>query len=241
MVRSETPTTAPDVMNRLNEISFNRSRYLTEHQPPKKAPPRFDRSRGMNAYRLIFLVLLMGLGGPGVAQPSLAPPGEAQLWQWLRSGEAVALIRHALAPGTGDPASFSLTDCATQRNLSAKGREQAQAIGKRFRRNGIQQARVYSSNWCRCLDTARLLALGTVQPFDGLNSFFRDRSAEPERSAATRRLIREHSAHGKPPLVLVTHQVNITALTDVFPSSGEIIVVQPADSALRVLGRIQND
>ncbi|MGD8958196.1 MAG: histidine phosphatase family protein [Chromatiaceae bacterium] len=205
------------------------------------AVPKLTGAEKMNIFRLTFLVLLMGLGGSSVAQSSSAPSSPSQLWEWLRGGDAVALMRHALAPGTGDPANFTLGDCATQRNLSDKGRQQARAIGERFRRNRIQQARVYSSRWCRCLDTARLLGLGEAQPFDGLNSFFRDRSAEPKHSAATRRLINEQRVRGKPPLVLVTHQVNITALTGVFPSSGEIIVVRPTESGLSVLGRIEND
>ena len=84
------------------------------------------------------------------------------------------------------------------------------------------------------------LSLGRVEPFDGLNSFFRDRSAEAEHTAATRALIDQRTAPGEPPLVLVTHQVNITALTGVFSSSGEIIVVRPTAAGLQVLGRIEN-
>ena len=198
----------------------------------------------MNMFRLMLLVLLLGLGGFGVAQPRNQPSSkaldEAQLWQRLRSGEAVALLRHALAPGIGDPANFRLGDCDTQRNLSGEGREQARAIGERFRRNGIKQAQVYSSRWCRCIDTAQLLALGEVKPFEGLNSFFRDRSTAPEQTTKTRALMNECSARGEPPLVLVTHQVNITALTGIFPNSGEIIVLRPTDAGLRVLGRIDN-
>ena len=149
-------------------------------------------------------------------------------------------MRHALAPGTGDPADFTPGVCSTQRNLSEEGRQQAHAIGERFRRNGIEQAQVYSSRWCRCLDTAELLNLGIVQPFDELNSFFRDRSTKPEQTVATQALINERSARGQPPLVLVTHQVNVTALTGIFPSSGEIIVLERTETGLRVVGRINN-
>jgi broad specificity phosphatase PhoE len=163
---------------------------------------------------------------------------EAALWAALRSGEAAALMRHALAPGTGDPAGLDIDDCGTQRNLSDRGRVQAAAIGQRWRANGIASARVYSSRWCRCLETARLLELGPVQPFDGLNSFFRDRAAEPERSASVLALIREQTRRGGPSLLLVTHQVNITALSGVFPDSGETIVVRPNGTDLELLGRI---
>ncbi len=186
------------------------------------------------------LLMLLTIIGSLVVLPSSAVADEQQLWQALRSGEAAALMRHALAPGTGDPANFDVDNCATQRNLSDRGRQQARDTGARFRQNGIQQAQVYSSRWCRCLETARLMALGEVSPFEGLNSFFRNRSTEPEQSAATLELIGSHIAVGGAPLLLVTHQVNITALTDVFPSSGEIIVVQPDADGLRVLGRIDN-
>lgn len=194
----------------------------------------------MTLIRLLLLVLLAGPTGFIIAPPLSAASADEQLWQSLRSGEAVALMRHALAPGTGDPGNFDIDDCATQRNLSERGREQARATGERFHRNGIQRAQVYSSRWCRCQETARLMALGDVQTFAGLNSFFRDRSTEPGQSAATRALIEEHIAAGGMPLVLVTHQVNITALTDVFPASGEIIVVIPGADGLQVLGRIDN-
>ena len=194
----------------------------------------------MQTIRLLMLILLTAAGGLPIAQASATELSEKQLWQSLRDGEAAALMRHALAPGTGDPGNFDIDNCATQRNLSDRGREQARATGERFRRNGIEQAQVYSSRWCRCLETARLMSLGDVQPFAGLNSFFRDRSTEPEQSAATRALIEKHVADNGSPLVLVTHQVNITALTDVFPSSGEIVVVRPAADGLQVLGRIKN-
>ncbi len=198
----------------------------------------------MTTYRLLALVFLVGIGGLVSTQASthssLAAPDEAELWQLLRNGEAVALMRHALAPGTGDPADFTPGVCSTQRNLSDEGRQQASAIGERFRRNGIEQAQVYSSRWCRCLDTAEMLNLGAVQPFNGLNSFFRDRSTEPAQTEATQALINRLSVQDEPPLVLVTHQVNITALTGVFPSSGEIIVLEPAKTGPQVVGRIKN-
>jgi hypothetical protein len=111
---------------------------------------------------------------------------EAALWAALRDGGHVALIRHALAPGTGDPPEFRVEDCRTQRNLSPAGRAQARAIGERFRANGIGTAAVFSSQWCRCLDTARALALGEVTPFAGLNSFFAGRGDEARHTRAAR-------------------------------------------------------
>jgi hypothetical protein len=159
-------------------------------------------------------------------------------WQALRSGTAVGLLRHATAPGIGDPAQFRLEDCTTQRNLSAAGRQQARAIGAAFRRNGITSARVLSSRWCRCLETARLLDLGPVEPFPPLDSFFADRErAAPQTTALRAFLSRPYTG---PPRVLVTHQVNITALTNVVPRSGELIVVQPlADGQVRIIGHLE--
>jgi phosphohistidine phosphatase SixA len=162
---------------------------------------------------------------------------DENLWQALRSGAAVGLLRHALAPGGGDPAHFKVEDCATQRNLSEAGRQQARAIGAAFRRNGITAARVLSSRWCRCLDTARLLDLGPVEPFPPLDSFF----AHPERAGPQTMALREFLARpdAGPSRVLVTHQVNITALANVVPRSGELIVVQSlADGRVRVIGRL---
>ena len=158
--------------------------------------------------------------------------------QTMPKGQARALIRHALAPGTGDPPGFRVNDCATQRNLSPAGRAQARAIGERFRANGIGAAVVFSSQWCRCLDTARELALGEVTPFAGLNSFFAGQGDEAQHTRAARTLIAEQAGTGKP-LVLVTHQVNITALSGVYPSSGEIIVMRVDGDALSLAGRIR--
>ena len=161
----------------------------------------------------------------------------AQLWAALRQGEAVAVMRHAVAPGTGDPASFRLDDCSTQRNLSEEGRAQARAIGERFRAHGIERAKVYSSQWCRCLETARLLDLGPVEPVAALNSFFQDREQGPAQTAEVLELLA--ASPSGDPIVLVTHQVNVTALTEVFPQSGEVVVARPNEGGgLDVLGRI---
>ncbi|GAB3676158.1 histidine phosphatase family protein [Salinisphaera aquimarina] len=165
-----------------------------------------------------------------------AADDNAALWRGLANGDYVALMRHASAPGYGDPEDFTLGDCATQRNLSAAGRAQARAIGARFRAHGIDAAVVRSSQWCRCLDTARLLDLGAVIATPALNSFFSNRAQGAAQTETVRALLAE--AGTRQPTVLVTHQVNITALSDVFPASGEIVVLQPSATALDVVGRI---
>jgi len=154
----------------------------------------------------------------------------------LVKGRAVALIRHATAPGLGDPPGFRIGVCTTQRNLSQEGRDQAGRIGEFFRRKGIKEASVYSSQWCRCLETARLLNLGSVKELPALNSFFEDRSTDEAQTKQIRKFITSLPT-GKP-VIMVTHQVNITALTDIVPSSGEIIIFQlTQDGQGKVLGR----
>ncbi|MBP2306498.1 histidine phosphatase family protein [Azospirillum melinis] len=137
----------------------------------------------------------------------------------------IVLMRHAKAPGTGDPAGFRLDDCATQRNLSEDGRTQAARIGGRLRQLGIDEARVLSSQWCRCLDTARLLDLGPVKELPVLNSFFGQQDEEKERITQLRQFLADLPRDGKP-VVLVTHQVTVTALTGIFPASGEAVLLR---------------
>ena len=180
---------------------------------------------------LIAVLVLLAPGGRVAAQD------EGALWGALRDGTAFAIMRHALAPGTGDPADFALDDCGTQRNLSEDGRRQAAEIGARIRAQGIARAAVFSSQWCRCLDTAEGLALGPTTPLPLLNSFF----ATPERGDAQIEALKGWLADKQldAPLILVTHQVNITALTGVFPASGQIVVTRLApDGTITVLGSL---
>jgi phosphohistidine phosphatase SixA len=146
------------------------------------------------------------------------------------------MLRHAVAPGTGDPANMRIGDCSTQRNLSTEGRLQAQRIGDLFRQNGIDRAAVYSSQWCRCLDTATLLDLGPVSGQPLLNSFFGEpEKGQPQTDALRAWLVRRGTAG---PLVLVTHQVNVSALTSIVPSSGELVFVTiDAAGIASVIGR----
>ncbi|MBS9405045.1 histidine phosphatase family protein [Halomonas sp. TRM85114] len=168
---------------------------------------------------------------------SAAADSPSAAWEALAQGGHVALIRHALAPGIGDPPDFALERCETQRNLSAQGRQQARALGEAFRERDIEIAAVYSSRWCRSLDTARLLDLGDVVPTPSLDSFFRDRSDADEQTARTRQLIAAWDRQAT--LVMVTHQVNISALTNSGVGSGDIVVVRPSGDRLDVVGRIR--
>ena len=171
----------------------------------------------------------------------VSPQANAKdIWQQLRTEPGlVVLMRHAIAPGGGDPAGFTLGDCRTQRNLSAEGRSQARAIGRQFRTQAVPIAQVRSSRWCRAADTARLLGLGTVRPTPALDSVFTaSESVATARQRQAERLIRAHREEAGV-LVLVGHQANIIDLTGIAPASGEAVVVRAdRDGKIRVVGRI---
>lgn len=161
-------------------------------------------------------------------------------WQSWREGSAVLILRHALAPGTGDPAQFMLGDCATQRNLNQRGREQAQQWGRLLLTQASRPVQVYSSEWCRCMETATLMAVGNVLPLASLNSFFADRGLAEARTRAIQQDFAVTSV--ALPTVLVTHQVNITALTGLVPQSAEgIFVALPLSVPAKVIASIQID
>lgn len=164
------------------------------------------------------LAILLLLAGPA--------SGDDAVLTRLQEPGTVLLLRHALAPGTGDPPGFQLDDCSTQRNLSEDGRGQARSLGERLHAAGITEARVYSSRWCRCLETAQLLAVGPVQPEPALDSFFQRPGEGPGRTAAVRERLR--GLPPGPPVVMVTHQVNISALTGEFTPSGAGVVIRIA-------------
>ncbi len=180
-------------------------------------------------------LLALLAGAPTLVVPGAGRADEAA-WAALARPGAVVLIRHARAPGTGDPAGFRLGECATQRNLSAEGRAQARRLGEALRTRGVRIERVLTSQWCRALDTAKL-AFGSAEPFPPLNSFFADRAGEAEQVAAARGAIAGWRGEGA--LVMVTHQVNITALTGVFPREGELVIVRAGPEGVRVEARLQ--
>ena len=151
------------------------------------------------------------------------------------NADHVILLRHARAPGTGDPANFRLGDCSTQRNLSGEGRAHAARIGARLRAAGLAETTVYSSQWCRCLETARQLAVGPVVELPALNSFFQSPEMEQKRNRELRAWIA--TADPGRPVVLVTHQVNITALTGIVPAEGEVLVLRREPGRLSVVAR----
>lgn len=174
----------------------------------------------------------------GLALPAAAHD-QGDAWAAMRQGNAVVLIRHAYAPGVGDPPGFLLGDCTTQRVLNEEGRQQARRIGHAFKERGVQVGRVVSSQWCRALETAHLAFPGKVLEEPVFNSFFHERVGQEEQTSKARALIRQWRGPGV--LVIVTHQVNITALTGVVPASGQGLVVRidEGQDDVRQLGSIQ--
>ena len=135
----------------------------------------------------------------------------------------VLFMRHALAPGFGDPDYFSIKDCSTQRNLNETGRSQARAIGVKLAAANIKFSGIYSSYWCRCVETAKLLDLGAITPFDGLNSFFQNHVPREPTLAKLRQKL-DSLSPSAPASLMVTHSVTIHAITGISVVSGGIVL-----------------
>ena len=153
----------------------------------------------------------------------------------LKQGGKLIFIRHAYAPGGGDPSNFDINDCNTQRNLSNLGKEQAKKIGFFFKSKNILIDQVYSSEWCRCKETA-LIAFNQFEIKNFLNSFFSSKFAQNKNSQikSFKKFIK--SWDGKKNLIFVTHYVFISEILDYAPSSGEIII---SDKDLKVIDTIE--
>src|SRR5437899_6922246 len=174
--------------------------------------------------RMRFVIFTVRLGFCSTVDVACADDA-ANAWKALRAGGYVALMRHADAPGgAGDPPGFRLDDCATQRNLSEKGRADAAKIGVRLKSQGIAVERILSSPWCRCMDTAMLLELGPVEAEPTFGNVVVLSDQRESLTAGARAVIDKWTGSGI--LLVVTHGANIFALTGVSPASGEIVVVR---------------
>ena len=145
----------------------------------------------------------------------------------------VIFLRHALAPGYGDPSEFDINDCKTQRNLNQEGRDQAISIGIRLKMVGFLFDKIYSSEWCRCVDTATLLDLGEITMFSGLNSFFQDHYDRKETLLKLMQKLEQMDEKNR--ILMVTHQVVISSVTGINVGSGVAVAYSTTDgSAIKI-------
>lgn len=148
-------------------------------------------------------------------------------WARLASGGYTILLTHALAPGVGDPPFFELEDCTTQRNLSDRGRQQARRRGVRFAARAVSISTVYSSQWCRTLETAENAFRDVrAQPLEALDLVEDDPDALEAKTSEVMEIIRSFRGPGNQ--VMITHPENVEALTGIAPRQGEAIIVAPA-------------
>lgn len=165
-----------------------------------------------------------------------AQSGAGAFWAAVQQPGAVVLMRHAQTePGVGDPPGFRLDICSSQRNLSDAGRAQARRVAAAFAAAGVVPSDVRSSAWCRCVDTARL-AFGQATVWPAINSTFQGQG-DPDRGRAEV-LAAARAWRGPGPLVLVTHQVNISHITGEFTAMGEMLAARVADGRMQVLARL---
>ena len=153
----------------------------------------------------------------------------------LEDGGKLIFIRHAYAPGGGDPNNFNLNDCSTQRNLSNEGKNQAKNIGKFFKKNKIKIDKVISSEWCRCKDTSSL-AFGSFETKNFLNSFYSSKFAKNKKSQMLDLTKYIKNFKSKKNLVLVTHYVVIFEILNLTTTSCEIVIT---DSNLKFLSSLE--
>ncbi len=172
---------------------------------------------------------------------SLTTPIKADLYKnlinQLEDGGKLIFIRHAYAPGNGDPAGFNLNDCSTQRNLSDDGRKQAQRIGEFFNKNKIEIDKVLSSEWCRCKETAKI-AFKDYSTNSFLNSFYSSKFSKNKDKQVKAFNYYIKNLESEKNLIFVTHYVFISEVLNYGPSSGEIVV---SDKNLNIIGSIEID
>ncbi len=163
------------------------------------------------------LIIFISINSP------IKADSEQNLFKELKKGGKLIFIRHAYAPGSGDPNNFDINKCKTQRNLNSTGRDQAKKIGEFFRKNNIQIDKVYSSEWCRCKETA-LIAFNKFEIKNFLNSFFSSKFAKNKDRQIKELETFIKNWNSKKNLIFVTHYVVIFESLDYSPSSGEIVI-----------------
>ena len=172
--------------------------------------------------------------------PQNASAKSLAMWDTLQGTNPkgyVLLMRHALAPGVGDPENFRVGDCSTQRNLNDEGRQDAREIGQWLKRREVRIFRVESSRWCRAKETAELLGVGRVRLNKNLDSLFEDEDAlnDPQTANIRKRIVSHRNTSGL--LVFVGHFVNFSAAVGVGLESGEGVLVRAnAQGQIKVMG-----
>ena len=154
----------------------------------------------------------------------------------LKDGKKIIFIRHAYAPGNGDPVNFDINDCSTQRNLNEKGRKQALMINLFFKENKIPIDRVISSQWCRCKETALIAFDNEYKTFSFLNSFYNEKFHHNKESQIKELKKYINTWNGEKNLIFVTHYVVIFEVLGTYPSSGEIVI---SDKDYNVIGNLE--
>ena len=177
----------------------------------------------------IFIIIFISL------TTSIKADSNKDLLKQLTEGGKLIFIRHAYAPGSGDPNNFNLNDCSTQRNLSDRGRKQAEHIGIIFRENKIEIDEVYSSEWCRCKETAEI-AFTNFTTKNFLNSFYSSNYAKNKTKQIKDLMKFVKKNDFEKNIIFVTHYVLISEVLDYAPSSGEIIV---SDKEFNMIGSIK--
>ena len=152
----------------------------------------------------------------------------------LQNGGNIIFIRHAYAPGGGDPENFDINDCSTQRNLNDNGRNQSKKIGNLFKRNEVPIDKVISSEWCRCKETASI-AFNEFKTKNFLNSFYSPKFAKNKKKQIKNLKNYINNWDGNKNLVLVTHYVVISEALDYASRSGEIVI---SDRNFKIKGNI---
>ncbi len=188
---------------------------------------------------LLFIALIAATLSLPPAQAN-NPTEDLAIWDKLQGSNPkgyVLLMRHALAPGVGDPPNLKVGDCSTQRNLNDEGRAQASEMGQWLQRREIKIWRVESSRWCRAKDTAKLLNIGKVRPNKNLDSLFQESNLEnhPQTANIKKRIVNHRNTRGI--LVFVGHFVNIQAVAQTSLDSGEGVLVRATSTGkIKVLG-----
>ena len=168
----------------------------------------------MKYFKIILIFFLFLLNKTSFANENIV--------EILKKENNIIFIRHAIAPGNGDPPNFDILDCSTQRNLSKDGVLQALKIGKFFKKNDIKFSKVFSSEWCRCKDTAKELNIGKWETFSGLNSFFQSYSDKEKVLNLLRNKLNNLDKNSLN--LMITHQVVIAEITGIYTHSGGIVI-----------------